>query len=187
MFATVNFDEDKNNGRCFTTTNSHYMTTGAPARMADGRLFSDYRARCLSYPVRAAGVFGDYEARQKMIHGGNELIGATHQMLDMKNSSSTVVDTMLPSMYKRVCTWKGCKTIGNQPYGIGTDTLYVPAAQGSISDPDALTSTLPPLPGTREIIRPAQPSMCNATDKEAMWSVSGPSTAKSHPYSFPRN
>lgn len=39
---------------CFSTTDPHYAMTGAPARMADGRIMTDYRPRCHQYAVSAA-------------------------------------------------------------------------------------------------------------------------------------
>ena len=69
---------------CFTTVNPNHAASGSPARMIDGRLFTDYRPRCHQYPVKAAGAWGDNEYRERMIHGADELMEAARQMNNRK-------------------------------------------------------------------------------------------------------
>jgi hypothetical protein len=115
--------------------------------MADGRLFTDFRPTCSSYPVAACGTWGDNETRLRMTNGASDLMNAGRSMISAKVDPSSCVDTMVPELYRRVCTWKGCKTIPGHFAGIGTGRVYV----GSAAGVDPATSSklsVPPLPGT---------------------------------------
>jgi hypothetical protein len=176
---------------CFTSVNPHYATSGAPARMADGRLMTDYRPRCLQYAVAAAGAFGEQDARRRMINGADELMTAARELNNRKNTAISCVDTMVPELYKRVCTWKGCKVIPGNFQGVGTGRIYIPSSVGSAANPQALSDSMPAIPQTFPRAPPQIPSMCAVDDTETAWSLNGPiekygSAAKSHPYSAPR-
>jgi hypothetical protein len=177
-----------NDGNCFTTIDAHYAAHGSPARMADGRIMTDYRPRCLNYSVAAAAAFGDNEYRNRMVHGAEELMAAARAMNNRKNTSQTCVDTMVPELYKRVCTWKGCKVVPGNFQGIGTGRIYVPSAEGAASNPQALSDTMPTIPQTFPRAPPAAASQCALNDPETSWSLKGnvAGGAKSHPYSAPR-
>jgi hypothetical protein len=177
---------------CFTSVNPHYATSGAPARMADGRLMTDYRPRCLQYAVAAAGAFGEQDARRRMTNSADELMTAARELNNRKNTATRCVDTMVPELYKRVCTWKGCKVIPGNFQGIGTGRIYIPSTSGSAGNPQALSDSMPPIPLTFPRAPPQAPSLCAVDDKETAWSLHGPieqygSAAKSHPYSAPRS
>jgi hypothetical protein len=183
---------EKNGSACFTTINSHYSTTGAPARMADGRIMTDYRPRCAQYAVAANQAWGDNDARARMTHGAEELMAAARSAANIKNTATTCVDTMVPELYKRVCTWNGCKTIPGNFQGIGVGRVYVPAATEAASNPQALSDiTVPRIPQTFVRQPPRIGSQCALNDPETMWANKGPAavlgaSAKSHPYSAPR-
>jgi hypothetical protein len=177
---------------CFSTVNPHYSSQGTPARMADGRVLTDYRPRCFQYPTAAAAAFGGDEYRTRMIHGADELMAAARELNNRKVTSVSCVDTMVPELYKRVCTWKGCKTIPGNYQGIGTGRIYVPSASGAASDPQALSDmTVPTLPQTFPRAGPRVGSQCALGDPETAWALKDAtsiygSSAKSHPYSAPR-
>jgi len=177
---------------CFTSTDPHYSETGAPARMADGRMVTDYRPRCYQYPYLAAQQWGDNDARVRMIHGADQLMAAAREMNDRKNTPTACDDTMVPELYKRVCTWEGCKTIPGNFQGIGTGRIYVPASAGNASSPQALSDEgVPQIPATWARHPPRLPSQCAVDDPETQWSIRGDvaefgASAKSHPYSAPR-
>jgi hypothetical protein len=178
------------NDACYTTVNPHY-STGSPARMADGRIMTDYRPRCSQYSVAAAREFGDNEYRNRMVRGADELMSAARALNNRKNTSVSCVDTMVPELYKRVCTWKGCKIVPGNFQGIGTGTIYVPSAESIAADPQALSdTTIPPLFGTFKRDPPRVGSQCALNDPEKTWSLRGEAavagSAKSHPYSAPR-
>ena len=71
-------------GSCFTTVNPNQAATGSPARMMDGRLFTDYRPRCHQYSLKAAQTWGENEARMRMVHGADELAEAARQLNNRK-------------------------------------------------------------------------------------------------------
>ena len=183
---------EKNNSACFSTVDPHYVRTSAPARMADGRIMTDYRPRCHQYSVSAAMTWGDSESRARMTHGAMELMEIARQTNNRKILPTSCVDTMVPELYKRVCTWRGCKTIPGNYAGIGTGRIYVPEAESAAGDPQALSdATIPKMPQTWERQPPRVGSICAADDPEKMWSLRGDVTkfggsAKSHPYSAPR-
>lgn len=176
---------------CFTSVNPHYKT-GAPARMADGRLMTDYRPRCSQYPVAAAQAWGVEEYRKRMTHGADELIAAARELNNRKVTAVSCVDTMVPELYKRVCTWEGCKTIPGNFQGIGTGRIYIPSLSGSAADPQTLSdATIPSMPMTFPRAAPRVGSQCAVNDSETAWAVKGDAavygaSAKSHPYSAPR-
>jgi hypothetical protein len=171
---------------CFTTVNPNQAATGSPARMGDGRTFTDYRPRCYQYPLKAAQAFGDNEYRNRMVHGADELMAAARELNNRKTTATSCVDTMVPELYKRVCTWQGCKTIPGHHAGIGVGRVYVPSAAGA--DPQLQSDvTIPQLFGTYARQAPSQASQCALGDPEQQWTLkTGVGTAKSHPYSAPR-
>ena len=177
-------------GACFTTSNPHYI--GAPARMADGRLMTDYRPRCYQYATAANQAWGDNAARERMIHGAEELMTVARELNNRKVGAVTCEDTMVPELYKRVCTWEGCKTVPGNFQGIGVGRIYVPSAVASAKDPQGLSDiTVPKIPLTFARQAPRIPSQCAVNDPETAWKLKGDVTiygasAKSHPYSAPR-
>lgn len=72
-------------GVCDRTSNNKYLN--CPARMADGRHFTDYRP---SYVVNNLmryenNVFNDYDYRQFMIHNATNLMKVNSEYAHMKN------------------------------------------------------------------------------------------------------
>ena len=115
---------------------------GAPAHMADGRLFTDYRPNC----VRPTGD------RTQMIQTGAQMILTDRSLAAMSAGRVGCVDTMVPELNKRVYDWRsGVQGIA-QRAGIGTGRLYLPGAPELMSaDPDIVAAATIPdsmLPGT---------------------------------------
>lgn len=192
--STLNYSVVPNNpSDCFTTINANHGATGSPARMSDGRIMTDYRPRCFQYPLAASQTWGENGARQRMIHGAEELKNAARHMNNRKILATSCVDTMVPELYKRVCTWQGCKTIPGNFQGIGTGRMYVASAVNSASNPQALSdASVPAIPMTFPREPPSVGSQCSRNDTETAWSVKGDvarlgGSAKSHPYSAPRS
>jgi len=185
-FAPVN----PSKGDCFTTIYSKDDT--APARMDDGRMFTDYRPRCAQYPIKLNAQWGEHDGRQNMIHGTDILMEEARNLLQKKATpvKGTCVDTMVPELYKRVCTWRGCETVPGHYAGIGTGRVFIPDASGATDDADGLAkATIPSIPNTYEKEGPEAASQCAADDKEKLWKFLDTPTehsARNMPYSGPR-
>jgi len=177
---------------CFSTVDPHYASSGAPARMADGRIVTDYRPRCLQYPLQAVQMYGENGARSRMTNGAEDLRRSVRDMNNQKLTPTKCEDTMVPELYKRVCTWKGCTTIPGNFQGIGVGRIYVPKEAGSAGNPQALSdASIPEIPDTFPRVPPHAASQCAMDDPEVAWHFRGNvatfgGSAKSHPYSSPR-
>jgi hypothetical protein len=178
------------NGNCYTAIYPRVATSAN--RMMDGRLFTDYRPRCLQYPLKVTGMWGEHDGRQKMVQSTDSLIDEARNLLQKKVApvKNSCVDTMVPELYKRVCTWKGCETIPGHYAGIGTGRIYVPDSASSANDPDALAvASVPTMPDTYATKGMSESSQCAADDKEKFWKfLDQPQgySARATPYSGPR-
>jgi len=189
----MNLGSDLKNAACFATVDPQYAKHGTPARMADGRVMTDYRPRCYQYPTLAAAELGDNGVRQQMTDGALQLMSQARELNNRKVTSQTCVDTMLPDLYKRVCTWKGCRTVPGNYQGLGVGRVYIPELYRTASAPQALSdATIPRLPGTFPRRPPPVGSQCASDDPERAFAWKGDaakygSAAASHPYSAPRS
>ena len=127
------------------TANPRY--SGAPANMSDGRLFTDYRATCeLNPPIPVVstsstdpGVFGGFDRRQSiMIHGQNRR-NEDRMFTTWTAGTQGRIDTMVPELNKRMCTWEKCVTLPAFPVGLGTGRMTLPGQPELVkADPDVL-------------------------------------------------
>jgi hypothetical protein len=108
---------------------------GSAARMADGRLFTDYRGNCQL--VQGTNTF---DRKQLMQKTGVKAIQADRSTSVTIAGTTGCVDTMVPELTKRVCSWNGCQTLPAQPVGIGQGRMYWPGSSSSVSDPDDMAS-----------------------------------------------
>ena len=123
--------------------NPHHA--GAPARMLDGRLFTDYRPACDAMPPIPKGSFGQFNRKQNMMQYGLHQIAAERSIAVLKAGSKGCVDTMVPELTKRVCRWDGCKTVPAHPAGVGTGRLPLPGRVDLVAgDPDVLAARVFP-------------------------------------------
>jgi hypothetical protein len=69
------------------------------------------------------------------------MISADRSTTVLRAGSVDCVDTMVPELTKRVCTWNGCKTLPAHAAGIGQGRLYLPGRQDLVAaDPDLLAA-----------------------------------------------
>lgn len=124
---------------------------GSSARMADGRLFTDYRPNCSLLAPLGTGAWADWGRKQTMVNTGEHRIAADRSTTVMRAGSVGCVDTMVPEWSKRVYAWNGPIEVVAQPIGLGTGRMYLPGQPGLVSgDPDVLARTTFPdsmLPG----------------------------------------
>lgn len=123
--------------------NPHYPS--APARMADGRLFTDYRPSCtLLAPATAT--------RRSQMQANGDAAMAMDRYLTVNRAGQTgVVDTMVPELYKQSYTWSARYEAMSHPAGIGTGRLYLPGRAEELvrADPDVVAvATFPKMSGT---------------------------------------
>lgn len=95
------------------TANPRYV--GAPPNMADGRLFTDYRASC---ELLKSG-------REQFIKNGEISMEEDRMFTTWVAGTVGRVDTMVPELNKRFCSKEGCKTFMSHQVGIGTGRLVV--------------------------------------------------------------
>jgi len=135
--------------------NPHW--SGAPARMADGRQFTEYRSIWNLMPPMPAGPWGGYEQRAQIINAAATQRSSDRAMTVLRGGETNCVDTMVPEVQKKVYSWNG-PVIAPGPWqgGIGTGRSYLPGRLdlvGGGSDPDMLAAATFPsalMPGTFE-------------------------------------
>jgi hypothetical protein len=124
---------------------------GSPARMADGRHFTDFKANChLTPQLVQSNTWPEYERRQMMFKGADSQMNMDRMMTVMRAGHGVCVDTMVPEMSKRVYSWNGPVELLSHPAGVGTGRMYLPGRQELVTgDPDVLAAaTFPELFGT---------------------------------------
>jgi len=123
---------------------------GAPARMADGRLFTNYRQNGSLLAPLGKQPFADWERHQLMKNTGEIAIKSDRGQTVMAAAAYGCVDTMVPELQKRVYAWNGPILLPCQSTGIGTGQSYLPGRLELVSgDPDVLAAaTFPEMAGT---------------------------------------
>ncbi len=125
---------------------------GAPARMADGRLFTNYRPNCSLLAPLSNGPWADWNRKETMVNTGEARIATDRSTTVMRAGSVGCVDTMVPEFSKRVYAWNGPIEMASQPVGLGTGRMYLPGQTGLVTgDPDVLAKATFPdsmMPGT---------------------------------------
>ena len=95
-----------------------------PARMADGRMFTDYRQNCLLNNNLSKGM-GSWEFRNYLTGNGEQI----RQQFIQKQESITACtkcsdNTVLPVKTILNCTPEGCTYQMNDPNGLGQGIQY---------------------------------------------------------------
>ena len=127
---------------------------GSAARMADARLFTDYRANCTLIPQNTGKLWSEYQRHVHLQTAGAHMIAADRSAAVSRSASARCVDTMVPELSKRVYRWDGLVEQGiSHPAGVGTGRLYLPGRVDLVgADPDVVAAaTFPVIPGTFEV------------------------------------
>ena len=92
-----------------------------PARMADGRIFTDYRQNCIMNSVLSQGK-NSFEYRYFLTHNGTGLEQQLVKKLeeDVKCTNCDA-QTLLPAKTIQNCNVGVCNTTLNDPNGLGLD------------------------------------------------------------------
>tara|TARA_Y100000389_G_scaffold183613_2_gene201291 strand:+ start:14641 stop:14967 length:327 start_codon:yes stop_codon:yes gene_type:complete len=90
-----------------------------PARMSDGRMFTDYRQNCLLNNGLAKGM-GSWEYRNYLTENADKIMMNFIQKQEAITACTKCTDnTVLPVRTIINCTPEGCNYILNDPKGLG--------------------------------------------------------------------
>ena len=103
-----------------------------PAKMSDGRQFTDYRPRCFQTEDYTVGCkqLNSYEYRQYLISHGQNMIDQNRNLAYEVNKCPTCQymvnenDTMVPEKNIQVCNTSVCKIVPYNEIGIGNGRWY---------------------------------------------------------------
>jgi hypothetical protein len=101
---------------------------GCPARMQDGRMFTDYRSRC-DVHLDLVGGEGSFEMRQRAIRDGEQLLARQRSVAFSRARCAPCVapydrGTMLPERDAVTCDRRTCRRVALDADGWGTGRLY---------------------------------------------------------------
>ena len=92
-----------------------------PSRMADGRIFTDYRPNCVMNSAISQGK-DSYEYRYFLINNGNAVEKQSLDQLEQSvKCTSCTYDTVLPAQTVMNCNQGMCNALLNDPNGLGLD------------------------------------------------------------------
>ena len=95
-----------------------------PARMSDGRMFTDYRQNCLLNNRLSKGM-GSWEYRDYLTNNGEMLRNQFIQQQEQITACTKCSDnTVLPVKTVLNCTPEGCNYMLNDPNGLGQGIKY---------------------------------------------------------------
>ena len=92
-----------------------------PSRMADGRIFTDYRPNCVMNSSLSQGK-DSFEYRYFLTNNGNAVEKQSLDQLEQSvKCTSCTYDTVLPAQTVMNCNQGMCNTQLNDPNGLGLD------------------------------------------------------------------
>lgn len=98
-----------------------------PARMSDGRAFTDYRPRCAVNYEALPEPLSSFDYRQYLIHHADKIMDQTRFETFSRNHCSPCLQdpgTMLPEQHVQVCDGRKCSFPVNDPNGLGVGRKY---------------------------------------------------------------
>jgi hypothetical protein len=145
-----------------TSDNKHF---DCPPRMDDGRHFTDYRPSCHVNDLlkNDNAISNSFQYRQFMTHNAETIMDKHRQIACAKNcctpcaSSPLGVEgfnngTMLPEKYMTECSGSTCKTVLNDPNGVGHGRKYF--TNNVLSDCNDMPKAWPVSQGTNKCAAP---------------------------------
>ena len=130
-----------NTNSCMKASDNKHFD--CPARMADGRHFTDYRPNChLNNNLRTNNsLVNTFEYRRFLQNRGNELMDFNRKSAYDLNGCGTCkepyhTNTMLPEQSRLYCNKDGCKAEVVDPKGLGQGRCYGPT-QGHLREKQA--------------------------------------------------
>ena len=134
-----------NNGAAVSNSNSCLKASDnkhfdCPARMADGRHFTDYRPNChLNNNLRTNNKLENtFDYRRFLQHRAGDVMDFNRKSAYQQNGCGTCKEpyhqnTMLPEQTRLYCDKNGCKSKVVDPNGLGQGRCYGPT-QGHIRE-----------------------------------------------------
>jgi hypothetical protein len=104
-----------------------------PPRMADGRIFTDYRPKCISntslHEVQGSMPPNSYEYRQYLINNGEDIMNKNRQAIYNEYVCRPCMEpfnqgTMLPEQRMTKCDGNKCSFYTTDATGLGTGRNY---------------------------------------------------------------
>ena len=121
-----------NMSTCYKTSDNKFF--GCPARMSDGRHFTDYRPSCdVDASIRGDNNIGSsFEYRTFLQRNAESLMNVNRKHACMRNccvpckgsGTETFKSTMLPEKYKVQCNKNTCTRTLNDINGLGDGRVY---------------------------------------------------------------
>ena len=111
---------------CYKTSDNKYPQ--CPAKMSDGRNFTDYRQRYKVHNLNDQVIKKSaHEYRQYLINNTDKLMNMDRFKASKKNGCFPCVSktTMLPEKTIKVCDKRTCKVMYNDSDGLGQGRKYV--------------------------------------------------------------
>ena len=94
-----------------------------PARMSDGRQFTDYRPNCLMNKSKVP--LNSHEYKQMLIHNADEILKNVDIIYDTLMGCDKCSDyNIVPPNLILNCNKDTCQTFVNNPYGLGREINY---------------------------------------------------------------
>jgi len=94
-----------------------------PARMADGRQFTDYRSNCILNNT-LANKRSTWEYKDFLTKNAIQIQGETVKQIEAQTKCTKCSDnTVVPVKTVQNCNAEGCVTAVNDPRGLGTDRV----------------------------------------------------------------
>jgi len=103
---------------------SDNVSTSCPARMSDGRIFTDYRPRCSEANFIGAQPTSSFDYRMRLTRDASKIMDQLNQAQIAKNSCAPCTDTMLPEQYQQQCNKQVCWSKPGMHSGLGLGRVY---------------------------------------------------------------
>ena len=125
---------------CYRSSNNKFFNS--PSRMADGRIFTDYRpnAEMNRYIESGNKIKNTQDYRMFLSRNGEQIIQENKEYILMKNGQSNCmkpynVGTMLPEKTRVVCDQHTCRVVDVDPKGHGQGREYVTEGKNALLTP----------------------------------------------------
>ena len=125
---------------CYRSSNNRFFNS--PSKMADGRLFTDYRPNCEMNRYIESGnkIRNTHDYRLFLSRNAERLMDKNKEYIYMKNGMGNCMEpyhigTMLPEKTRVVCDQHTCRVVDVDPNGHGQGREYVTEKSNDLLTP----------------------------------------------------